>query len=183
MRNRPWCYGTKLWRFQTFFNSHATKWSYRTNYPLICMFDILNDFPQGKCFQRLHLKFNSAHFGDIRSNRKLIFENELHRKWKPEIGIQSDIPRFLAIYNRSPFCRCRITCLYRKINTLGLGINFFVAWQLRGLNPRDQRFRHLWSQLLRKWSTSGSLGPKRIWRKVGKFIFMTMSDVDATVKR
>ena len=35
------------------FNSHATSWSY-----------------------------NSAHFGDIRSNRKWNFENGVHRKWK-----------------------------------------------------------------------------------------------------
>ena len=40
------------------------------------MFDILNDFPQGKCFKRRHLKFNSAHFDDIHSNRKQIFEND-----------------------------------------------------------------------------------------------------------
>ena len=83
------------------------------------MLDVLNDFPQGKCLKRLHLKFNSAHFGDIRSNRKLIFEIGLHRKWKPEIEIWIDIPRFLAIYNRSPFGHCPITCQYCKINTLG----------------------------------------------------------------
>ena len=83
------------------------------------MFDIRNDFLQEKCFKRLHLKFNSAHFGEIRSNRKLIFENGLHRKWKPEIGIWIEIPRFLAMYNRSPLGHCPITCQFCKINTLG----------------------------------------------------------------
>ena len=102
------------------------------------MFGILNDFPLGKCFKRLHLKFNSAHFGDICSNRKLIFENGLYRKWKPKIEIWINIPRFKAICNRSPLGHCPIRCQFRKINTLVLqdqlemwGVNFFVAWLLK----------------------------------------------------
>ena len=83
------------------------------------MFDMLSDFPLGKCFKRLHLKFYPAHFGDIGSNRKLIFENGLYRKWKPEIRIWMDMSRSLAIYNRSPLGHCPITCQFRKINILG----------------------------------------------------------------
>ena len=67
------------------------------------------------------MKFTTVHSGDIGSNRKLIFEIGLQWKLKPEIGIWIDSPRFLVIYNRSPFEHYPITCQSRKIK---LSVNY-----------------------------------------------------------
>ena len=62
--------------------------------------------------------------GDIRSNRKLNFENPLHRKWYTEIIIFVSDRRFygtrnhLSLSDWSPIIG-PITCHFRKISPLG----------------------------------------------------------------
>ena len=65
-------------------NTHATGWFWRTTDPLMCINCTHNDIIQHKCFRGLPLKFNSAHFGGIRSKRKWNFQTPVYRKWEPE---------------------------------------------------------------------------------------------------
>ena len=60
---------------------------------------VLNDFKFVNCYKKLPLKFNSTHFGDIRSNRKSNFENGPYRKWKPEIAILNNFTRIFSKCN------------------------------------------------------------------------------------
>ena len=67
VRSNSWtfCKIKISWKFVASFNSHASKWFRRTNDNSRRLW-VLNDFKFEKYFKRLPLKFDSAHFGDIR---------------------------------------------------------------------------------------------------------------------